>query len=134
MKPNTLLADIHPDRLSEVSLKAFFSIAKSWNISIDQQLTILGSPARATLFSWKKKLETGQKISLNHDTIARISYLLGIHKALTMLLSHPRDIPDWIRKPIKIEPFYGDTALDRLLKGQMMDLAFVRQFLDGWRG
>lgn len=125
---------VSPEQLSRVALESFFAISSAWQLTIDEQLIILGQPARATLFNWRKKLASGLTVHLNQDTIERISYLLGIHKALTMLLSHPNEIPAWIRKPINIEPFYGVTALERMLKGQMMDLAFVRQFLDGWRG
>lgn len=132
--PRPKQAKIPEHKLSEVALKSFVAISKAWQLSIDEQLVLLGQPARATLFLWKKKNESGLKIQLNQDTIARISYLLGIHKALTMLLSHPQEICQWIRKPIQLEPFWGQSALDRMLKGQMIDLAFVRQFLDGWRG
>ena len=43
---------------------------------------LLGRPGRATFFKWKK----GELKKVPHDTVRRISYLLGIWKALQILL------------------------------------------------
>src|SRR3546814_20291947 len=59
-----------------VGLDAFTPIAEAWGLSTDDQIRLLGSPARSTFFKWKK--EGG---ALPRDTADRISHLLAICKA-----------------------------------------------------
>ena len=78
--------------------------------------------------------EGGQEFSENvlHDTLQRISYLLGIHKALQILYSDPALADSWIRRPNAA--FGGQSALERMLAGDVSDLAAVRAHLDAARG
>jgi len=116
--------------LSEPALRAFFRIAEAWQLSVDQQLILLGSPARATFFRWKG----GNKAVLSRDTLDRISYILGIYKALQILLPNPEAADGWIKRPNTAPLFGGHSALNRMLGGQMEDLFIVRRYLDAERG
>ena len=116
--------------LSGPALRAFLRIAKLWNLSVDEQMTLLGLTSRSTYFKWKK----GGNLTLPKDTLERISYVLGIYKALQILLPDERAADAWIHKPNTAPPFSGQSALDRMLSGNVSDLYVVRQYLDAQLG
>jgi hypothetical protein len=116
--------------LSGPALRAFFRIAALWGLSIDEQMALLGLSARSTFFKWKKS----QEAALPRDTLERISYVVGIYKALQILLPTEAAADGWIKRPNAAAPFGGRSALDRMLSGQVADLFVVRQYLDAQRG
>jgi hypothetical protein len=113
-----------------VGLRAFFAIAGKWGLSNDEAMVLLGRPARTTFYNWKKG-EIGQ-VAHSLDLESRLSYLLGIFKALELLYQRLELADRWVRQPN--EAFGGQSALDRMLAGQIVDLAAVRDYLDGVRG
>jgi hypothetical protein len=117
--------------LSGPALRTFFRIAEVWGLSADEQMTILGAPARSTFFKWKKQQNDAR---LPRDTLERISYVIGIFGALQILLPNSPAADTWIRRPNRAPVFGGRTALDRMLSGQVGDLFVVRQYLDAQRG
>ena len=127
---------VHPataiDRkgLSGPALRAFFRVAGLWGLSGDEQMTLLGITARSTFFKWKKDTNT----VLPKDTLERISYILGVYKALQILLPNERAADEWVKRPNTAPLFAGQSALDRMLSGQVADLFVVRQYLDAQRG
>ena len=64
---------------------------------------------------------------LSRDTLERLSYLLGIYKALQILLPDPAAADAWVRRPNAAPLFAGRSALDRMLAGNVSDLSAVRQ-------
>ncbi|MFO1242893.1 MAG: MbcA/ParS/Xre antitoxin family protein [Rickettsiales bacterium] len=118
------------EALSGPALRTFFNIAEHWQLSTEQQRILLGNPARSTFFQWKKK---GDGI-LSKDTLERISYILGIYKALQILLPQADAADAWIKRPNTAPLFHGSSALDRMLSGNVADLYIVRQYLDAERG
>lgn len=124
-------ADVSDERLAAAGLRAFVRIAEAWGLSVDEQLVLLGQPARSTFFAWRQHPE---KARLSRDTLERLSNLLGIYKSLQILLPEPAAADAWVRQPNSAEAFGGRSALDRLLAGNVGDLNFVRRYLDGVRG
>lgn len=122
---------VSPAEMSAAAIRAFGNIAKLWHLGLDEQLILLGSPPRSTFYKWKKDPETA---NLGRDTLERISYILGIFKALQILLPEEQAADEWIRKPNSAPPFGGRSALDRMLSGNVTDLYVVRQYLDAVRG
>ena len=117
-------------RLSGPALRTFFRIAKLWRLSVEEQMTLLGLTARSTFFKWKKDPDA----VLPKDTLERISYILGIYKALQLLLPDETAADEWVKRPNAAPLFGGRSALDRMLSGQVADLFVVRQYLDAQRG
>jgi hypothetical protein len=117
--------------MSAAGLRAFFNIARDWGLGTDEQLVLLGSPGRSTFFKWKATPETAE---LKRDTLERLSYLLGIYKALQILLPATTAADAWVKKPNSAPLFGGRSALDRMLGGNVSDLVAVRQYLDARRG
>ncbi len=117
-------------RMSAAGLRAFSRIAREWNLSVDEQLRLLGEPARSTFFSWRKNPEAAV---LPRDTLERLSNLLGIYKSLQILFPDEASADAWIRKPNAAPPFGGQSALQRMLAGNVSDLNLVRRYLDSAR-
>jgi hypothetical protein len=113
-----------------VALRAFARIAELWHLTIVEQLKLLGLSSRSTYFKWRKDPQA----RVPRDTLERISYLLGIYKALQVLLPDTRAADEWVRRPNQAAPFGGRSALERMLSGNVSDLYEVRQYLDAQRG
>ncbi len=116
--------------LSGPALRTFFRIAELWGLSAEEQMTLLGITARSTFFKWKKDADA----ILPKDTLERISYVLGIYKALQILLPDEKAADAWVKRVNEAPLFAGRSALDRMLSGQVADLFVVRQYLDAQRG
>ena len=78
--PRRVAAD-DPATLSGPALRTFFRIAEAWELSATEQMTLLGGPPRSTFYKWRE----GGPVRLPRDVIERISYVLGIYKALQIL-------------------------------------------------
>ncbi len=111
-------------------LRAFAKIAELWRLSVAEQLTLLGITSRSTYFKWRKEPDP----KLPRDTLERLSYLLGIYKALQLLLPNTQAADEWVRRPNDAPLFGGKSALERMLSGNVADLYTVRQYLDAQRG
>jgi hypothetical protein len=118
------------ESLGGAGLRAFANIAEAWGLSVAEQLQLLGITSRSTFFKWRREREP----RLPRDTLERLSYLLGIYKALQILLPDPKAADEWLRRPNEAAPFGGRSALDRMLSGQVADLYVVREYLDAERG
>jgi hypothetical protein len=116
--------------LSGPALRAFFNIASAWNLNAKQQRTLLGNPPSSTFFKWKRDMGG----SVSRDVLERISYVLGIYKALQILFPDTERADAWISRPNTAPLFEGHSALHRMLAGNVSDLYAVRQYLDAQRG
>src|SRR6187431_1037479 len=116
--------------LGGAGLRAFVNIAEAWNLTVAEQLKLLGIGSRSTFFKWRREREP----RLPRDTLERLSYLLGIYKSLQILIPDPSAADEWVRKPNSAPLFGGRPALERMLSGQVADLYVVRQYLDSERG
>ena len=118
-------------RLSAAGLRAFASIVALWQLSVDEQLCLLGQPPRSTYFAWRRKPEQAR---LPRDTLERLSNLLGIYKSLQILLPQPEAADAWVHQPNSAPLFAGRSALQLMLAGNLSDLHLVRRYLDSVRG
>lgn len=90
--------------------------------------TLLDLPVR-TYERWK----AGNTGRMGRDGKARLSNLMGIHRALRIIFFDPRRGYEWMRVPNAA--FEGRSALEVLLGGEMTDLIRVRRYLDcHWNG
>lgn len=115
--------------INSVALEAFFNIAGLWKISAAEGKKLLGLKENSSCyFKWKKDLAG----SLFPDHLDRVSYIVGIYKALRIIFSDEKQANEWIKKPNKT--FNGKSALEVMLQGKITDLARVRGYLDAQRG
>jgi len=128
LKPNARepgAVDLATPEAAQAAMRTFWKIAEAWSLSIAEQMTLLGV-SRTTLYQWK-----GGKVGpLEAHVLERLSYLFGIYAALQTLLPIAERANEWIRKPNAAPLFGGDSALARMLGGQVADLYVVRQYLD----
>jgi hypothetical protein len=124
-------APVSAAQMSAAGLRAFMRMAERWGLSVDEQLKLLGGPARSTFFAWRKQ---PGKAGLSRDTLERLSNLLGIYKSLQILLPDEAAADAWVRQPNQAPLFGGRSALARMLAGNVSDLNAVRRYLDAVRG
>lgn len=120
-------------RLAPAALRAFARLAEIWKLSGAQQARLLGlEPTQlSTLYKWKSH---PQRANPSHDTLDRISYLVGIYKSLHILLPDDAAADGWIRRANHAPIFGGRSALELMLGGSMHDLFLVHAYLDAERG
>lgn len=111
------------------ALRTVFNIAQAWGLSARETRTLLGSPPESTFYKWK----AGRVGVVSRDLLERVSYLLGIYKALQVLLPAPDAADAWIKRPNDAPLFNGRSALDLMLSGNVADIYLVRQYLDAQR-
>jgi hypothetical protein len=117
-------------RLSASGLKALFNIAECWKLRSDEVRELLGGVANGSYFEMKKNPEG--KI-LDADQMYRVSYLIGIFKALNIL--HSQSLADeWVRLPNSNRIFGGRTPLEYMVRGGVSAMQTVRRLLDARRG
>lgn len=117
-------------RLSPSALKAFFNIVERWQVRDEDARRLLGGVSNSLYYDMKKNPE-GRV--LDTDKLSRISYLVGIFKALNIL--HREALADeWVRLPNANRNFGGTTPLAYMMKGGLPAMQTVRRLLDARRG
>ncbi|MBK8338434.1 MAG: DUF2384 domain-containing protein [Sterolibacteriaceae bacterium] len=125
-----LAARSERERLSPSALKAFFSIVDRWSVRDEDARQLLGGVTNGPYYAMKKSPE-GRV--LDADRLLRISYLIGIFKALNILHGQPL-ADDWVRLPNTNRIFAGSTPLAYMMKGGAPAMQTVRRLLDARRG
>lgn len=107
--------------------RAVINLFDQWGVRDDQAAVLLGGIAPRTYQRWK----VGAYGRVGPDLSARLSNLMGIHKALRLLFKDAQRGYGWIKRPNDV--FGGRTALDMMLGGQLTDLMRVRRYVDAMR-
>jgi Protein of unknown function (DUF2384) len=121
---------VYIQSLAGAGLRGFFLIAQHWGLNEKDCMVLLGGPSRATYYNWKK----GEAGKLSKDTIDRLSYIVGIHKALRILIPNEAIARAWIKNANDAPLFAGQAPLALMLSGNLVDLFRVRSYLDANRG
>jgi hypothetical protein len=116
------------ERLSVPALKAFFNIMARWKVRDEEARALLGGVSNGPFYEMKRKparlLET--------DRLMRISFLIGIFKALNIL--HGRTLADqWVQLPNRNPIFGGQTPLGFMIRGGLPAMQTVRRLVDARR-
>ena len=116
-------------RLSPGALRAFFNIAEAWGLRDREGRALLGGIASSTYYDYKKNPDK----LLDQDRLTRISYLIGIYKALHIL--HGAALADrWVKLPNENRLFGGRSPLEAMIRGGTPMMQQVRRLLDARRG
>lgn len=116
-----------------VGLRQAFSIADALDLNQSALGAVLGTVPRS-LQRWRLQAENDKRLNLSADTVERLSYLLGIWKALVILFPTPENRRLWLRNANDAPIFNGRPPMARMLSGRVADLYVLRRFLDGARG
>ncbi len=128
--PVDLAAKAERERLSPSALKAFFNIVDRWRVKDEEARQLLGGVSNGPYYEMKK--DPAARV-LDADRLTRISYLIGIFKAVNIL--HGRKLADeWVRLPNRNRIFGGATPLAYMMRGGIPALQIVRRLLDARRG
>jgi uncharacterized protein (DUF2384 family) len=123
--------EFSPDPISDAEGAAMFRAAvnlfRLWQLTDEQAATLLDLPL-TTYRRWK----AGSLGRIGRDGKARLSNLIGIHKALRIVFTEKQRGYDWIKAPNAA--FAGRSALQVMLGGELSDLMRVRRYLDAERG
>jgi uncharacterized protein (DUF2384 family) len=116
------------ERLSQSAVDGFFAIVDKWQLSMGRAGELLGGMPKSTVYKLKTAAGT-----LSQDELTRISYVVGIYKALHILLPDgPAD--QWMTRPNDNFLFGGQTPLDFVVRAGIPGLQQVRSLLDAARG
>lgn len=126
--PSAVLED--SAHMSGPALRTFFRIADRWKLSTAERQRLLGLKP-SSYFKYQRNPASAR---LSRDTLERISYILGIYKALQILLPRKDAADAWVRRKNSAPVFNGYAPLDLMLGGKVSDLYIVRRYLDGERG
>jgi hypothetical protein len=125
-----LTSAVARERLSPSALKAFFNMMERWNVRDEDARALLGGVTNGPYYEMKR--QPAERV-LDADKLLRISYLVGIFKALNIL--HGRALADeWMQLPNTNRIFGGSTPLAYMLKGGVTAMQTVRRLLDSRRG
>ncbi|WP_027867396.1 antitoxin Xre/MbcA/ParS toxin-binding domain-containing protein [Massilia alkalitolerans] len=117
------------ERLSRSALMGFFKLVASWQVRDDDARELLGGLSSSSYYDWKKNPDRVLEV----DRITRISYLLGIYKALHILYGD-KLADEWVHLPNTNPVFAGRSPLAYMLAGGLIAMQTVRKLLDARRG
>ena len=126
--PADLAVASERERLSAPALKAFFSIMAKWKVRDGDARVLLGGVSNGPFYEMKRNPDR----TLDTDRLTRVSYLVGIFKALGIL--HSTALADaWIQLPNTNPLFAGLTPLAYMIGGGLPAMQNVRRLLDARR-
>jgi hypothetical protein len=117
------------ERLSQSALKGFFKLVERWKVRDEDARELLGGLSSSAYYEWKKNTERVLEV----DRITRISYLVGIYKALHILYGDQL-ADEWVKLPNDNAIFGGRTPLEYMMAGGLLAMQTVRKLLDARRG
>lgn len=116
------------ERLSAPALKAFFNIMTRWSVRDEDARALLGGVTNGPFYEMKRDPER----VIDTDRLTRISYLIGMFKALRIL--HSAALADeWVQLPNQNPIFAGQTPLAYMIRGGLPAMQTVRRLLDARR-
>ncbi|WP_072631870.1 MbcA/ParS/Xre antitoxin family protein [Planktotalea frisia] len=125
--PSHFVPDPITDEEGSAMFRAILNLFQKWQLADEEAATLLDMPLR-TYRRWK----SGTQGRLSRDGKARLSNLIGIHKALRLIFTDAQRGYDWVKTPNAA--FQSQSALTVMLGGELTDLMRVRRYLDAERG
>jgi hypothetical protein len=117
------------ERLSRSALRGFFRIVERWGVRDELARELLGGVSSSAYYEWKKNPSRVLEV----DRITRVSYLIGIYKALHILYGD-KLADEWVNLPNANPIFGGMTPLSYMIAGGLVAMQTVRKLLDARRG
>ena len=129
-RPDTDLRDATTrNRLTAAALPALLRLSDAWSLTDQQTADLLGGVSVSTVRRWRRQAPD----DLGIDALTRASYVLGIYRALHVILDDP-NADAWMTTPNAAALFGGRTPLAVVTRGGILALDRVRAHLDAVRG
>ena len=95
-------------------MRTFARIAEQWKLSARDAMALLGVESRSTYYELLKRARESKEVKgLNRDQLDRLSYLLGVYEAVTVLFPHSQESRDsWVSRPNAAALFAGRPPLE----------------------
>lgn len=116
------------DAEGEAMGRAVVNLFARWGLTDAQACVLLGEMSPRTWARWK----VGVIGRVPRDLKARLSCLMGVHKALRIIFKDAERGYGWINRAN--DAFGGASARDVMLGGELTDIMRVRRYLDSVRG
>ena len=117
------------DHLGAPGLRAFFNIAEQWRLSDLQQAAILGISELSTLQKCKSAAKAREEVSLGTETLDRIGLVLGIFRAINVLLPDPGRADSWMHAPNDAPVFRGCSPIELMTDNSSNGLKLMHRYL-----
>lgn len=125
--PLPFVAEPITDQEAAAMFRAAIQLFRLWEVTDEQAAILLDMPLRSY-----RRWKAGEQGRMDRDKKARLSNLMGIHKALRLIFREPQRAYGWVRAGNSM--FGGKSALQVMLGGELTDLMRVRRYLDAERG
>jgi uncharacterized protein (DUF2384 family) len=116
-------------RLSPSGVEAFLKITENWELRNEDAMALLGGVSNGRYYQLKRS----RRGVLTQDELTRVSFLIGIFKALNILFSR-KLASQWISRPNSNPMFSNAPPLELLVRGGLPGMLGVRRLLDSRRG
>lgn len=116
------------ERLSAPALQAFFNIMARWKVRDEDARALLGGVTNGPFYEMKRHPDRVLEV----DRLTRVSYLVGIFKALH-ILHGPALADEWVHLANRHPLFQGTTPLAFMIQGGLPAMQTVRRLLDARR-
>ncbi|WP_339806174.1 DUF2384 domain-containing protein [uncultured Marinobacter sp.] len=110
---------------ARVGLIGFRYIMEQWHCTVEEQQQLLSLDADTF-----QVLQSQASPEMPDDVLMRISYLMGIYRALNTLYPTEERAVGRIRLPTTDEPFCGQSALNFMLTHSLEGIALTRRYFD----
>ena len=126
-QPKAFVPEPISDDEAAAMFRATVNLLRLWGVTDEDAAVLLDMPVRSY-----RRWKAGEIGRIDRDGKARLSNLMGVHKALRLIFQEPQRGYAWIKAPNTA--FGGRSALQVMLGGDLTDLMRVRRYLDTERG
>jgi hypothetical protein len=128
---DTTARRFEPSPITDAEAAAMFRAVRNlfglWGVTDEQAAVLLDLPLRSY-----RRWKAGEIGRIDRDGKARLSNLIGIHKALRIIFREPQRGYAWMGQANVA--FGGKSALQVMAGGELTDLMRIRRYLDAERG
>ena len=104
-------------------IRTFARIIERWKLSSSDAMALLGVDSRSTYYDLLKRARESREVKgLSKDQLDRLSYLLGIYEAISVLFPHSEESRDeWVSRANTASLFGGRSPVE-VMRSSMIGL------------
>lgn len=126
-------AETRPPTLEDgvTGLRVVFRILDELGVDAETGRALLGGISRGQYYRWRRHPE---RAPITWDLLERLSYILGIYKAVQILVPDARQQVAFFWRENAHPVCNGRAPMEVMRQGRVADLYTMRRWLDGERG
>jgi Protein of unknown function (DUF2384) len=122
--------DARRSRVSGPGMRAFINVCDAWGLTASERQRML-QVAAADYSAWVQAALNHTELTLDINTLSRISVTLGIYQVLRVLHASDGDAAAWLRRPHRAPPFGGRAPVELVAGGRFDAMEATLRFLQG---